>query len=51
MKKKIKDITIEDMIKICASKEGCLDCPLYNICTYIPYYYKSKEDIEKEIDL
>lgn len=53
MKKKIKDITIEDMINVCNSHayESCLNCPLFEICSRSPYEIKVKENIYKEINL
>ena len=54
MKKKIKDLTIQEQIDICTkySIHPCFDCPLCNsICGKIPYIIKCKEDIEKEIDV
>ena len=53
MKKKIKDLTIEDMINICNSHryQSCLTCKLFDICMETPQYLVIKEDINKEIDL
>ena len=53
MKKKIKDITIGDMIEVCTANKNkpCYDCPLVSLCAEIPYNIKCREDVEKEIDL
>lgn len=53
MRKKIKDITIQDMINICNSHkhESCLNCQLFRTCSYTPQELIIREDIEKEIDL
>lgn len=51
--KKIKDITIGDMIEVCTENKNkpCYDCPLVNLCAEIPYNIKCKEDLDKEIKL
>lgn len=53
MKKKIKDLTLEEAMKIC-SKNSCRDCPLNNI----PYntachlnYLEFREDLTKEVEI
>lgn len=60
MKKKIKDLTIQDMIKICLHNKNkcisCYDCVLFNICSETPYYINFKNDndnvdLNVEIDL
>ena len=53
MKKKIKDLTIEDMINVCVShsNETCLNCQLFEMCSKSPYEIKVNEDLEKEIEL
>ena len=53
MKKKIKDITIGDMIEVCNNNKNkpCFDCPLIRLCAEIPYNIKCNEDLDKELDL
>lgn len=53
MKKKIKDLTFEDMINICKSHrhETCLNCQIFHVCGYTPYEVTVREDVDKEIDL
>lgn len=54
MKKKLKDITIQDMIDVCTRYRNlpCYDCPLYRgICSEVPYIIKCDQDLDKEIDL
>lgn len=53
MKKKIKDITIADTIKICTNQEDCYGCPLVHVCALLPVQLQvqHKEDLEKEIKI
>lgn len=53
MKKKIKDLTIKDTIKICTNQEDCYGCPLVHVCALLPTQLISqhKEELEKEIEL
>lgn len=52
MKKKIKDITIEDAIMVCNKQIACFGCPLVNICAEMPVHIKEqKEELEKKIKL
>ena len=53
MLKKIKDLTEEEIKKICEERERCADCPLMlyknaNICLLD---MEIKEKLEKEIEL
>ena len=50
MKKKIKDITIEEIVKVCKKQYDCYSCPLEQICAIFPMQYK-KKDLEKEIKI
>ena len=50
MKKKIKDLTIEDTIMVCKKQYDCYSCPLQRICAELPIQFK-KEDLDKEINL
>lgn len=53
MKKKIKDFTIQDIVKMCGDLEFCdWRCPLYKVCSQkirdIALYESIKD---KEVDL
>lgn len=50
MKKKIKELTIEETINICKKQYDCISCPLQHVCAELPISYK-KNDLEKEIEL
>ena len=50
MRKKIKDLTIEETINTCKRQYDCYSCPLQRICAELPIQYKN-EDLEKEIEL
>ena len=54
VKKKIKDLTLEEMINICAHTH-CLNCPLHNNCTdecmIIDFNIISNETLNKEIEV
>lgn len=51
MVKKLKDITLEEVVSICESQKGCGKCALYKYCPKLrydlPYYMKS--DLEKGV--
>lgn len=53
MKKKLKDITISETIKICKNQEDCYGCPLVHVCAELPVQLQvyHKKDLEKEIEL
>ena len=54
MIKKLKDITIKDMVECCNKQqnESCINCPLFaRVCGKLPYYINMNEDLEKEIEL
>ena len=57
MKKKIKDLTLNECKKFCENydKEGCKKCPLYNIvCADFEIYYTRMcidDDLEREIEI
>ena len=51
MKKKIKELTIEETINICDKQNDCYSCPLVKICDRFPYLMKRMPEMEKEIDL
>ena len=54
MRKKIEDLTIKELARICESrnkqKMGCLCCPCAPICDYAPFHY-SKKLLERTIDI
>ena len=49
MKKRIKDLTIEEQINICKQQHECVCCPLINVCGKLPYYIENEKDLEKDI--
>lgn len=58
MRKKIKDITIDEVRTLCLLHRKCIKCPLVKLCQYeaslSPYDYPSRltsEILEQEIDL
>lgn len=54
MNKKIKDVTIGDMIDCCnrQQNQSCLNCPLFSrLCGKLPYYINVYEDLDTPIDL
>lgn len=55
MKKKIKDLTFEELFKLCEKYESCDKCPYSysNIyCKLSPEYLPAKEEIfEQEVEL
>lgn len=50
MKKRIKDLTIEEQISICKQQHECVCCPLINVCGKLPYYIENEKDLEKDIE-
>ena len=53
MKRKIKELTIEETIIVCKRQNICYNCPLIHVCAEIPVYLHTnhKEDLEKEIEI
>lgn len=53
MKKKLKELTIEETINICKKQYECRSCPLVDICSIAPalLVHQCKKDLEKEIEL
>ena len=57
MKKKIKDLTLEEMVKICKKDGGeCINCPLTSICVHIydgdfSHLEYAKVELNKEIEV
>lgn len=56
MKKKVKDLTIGEIIDMCRKSDDCLDCPLYIIpacslpCGTI--YERTRQSVlEKEVEI
>ena len=54
MKKKIKDLTLEELNEICTKYDGCKGCPFQEIdCEYLSEYFILKEQkiLEQEIEV
>ena len=53
MKKKIKDLTIEELIKYCSiiADEDCNNCPFCNLCDRSYWEYPRLEDLNKEVEI
>lgn len=54
MKKKIKDLKVEELKEICLKQDGCRECPLYILCVsscFALHQQYRDEIIETEIDL
>lgn len=60
MKKKIKDLTLEDDVEksICEKYKNCIDCPLRSKSSYCYYDYllakqqnKYQIDLEREVEV
>ncbi len=59
MKKKIRDLTNEDVDKICKNYVSCEKCPLYRktkplfvrLCEPIKIFNNFKKDLNKEIEV
>lgn len=49
MKKKIKDLTLEEIMNICAENE-CITCKINNICGIKPYGFLGSV-MQKEIEV
>lgn len=55
MKKKVKDLTLEELKKNCIKYENCYDCPLYDfdyygVCEVTPFEY-NEDTLNKEIEV
>lgn len=54
-KKKIKNLTNEEVDKICSNYECCENCPLYvrffRLCKVINYYNNFKKELKQEIEV
>ena len=52
MKKKIGELTLREVQKICKTKEQCSDCPVYKVCA-VPLCREDEvnEYLEKEIEV
>lgn len=50
MKKKIKDLTLEECKKICENNNTCTICPMGTVCYQTPIYYED-EDLEQEVEV
>ena len=55
MKKKIKDLTLDECVKICSVREDCQDCPLLSRDTCVindmNYLAMKISQLEKEIEV
>lgn len=51
MKKKIKDLTLEEMFKICKSHNLCVDCNLQSIKTGCRCYKEIMSEVLVNFDL
>lgn len=55
MKKKIKDLTFEELVKLCGKYELCDNCPYsygYLYCKLSPEYLPAKEELfDQEIEI
>lgn len=55
MKKKLKDLTFEELVKLCDKYKHCEDCPYsygYIYCKLSAEYTKAKEELfDQEVEL
>lgn len=53
MKKKIKDLTIEEMASLCRKQDNCIDCPFdYGYSYQCPICeLKNRNDLESEVEV
>ena len=51
MKKKLKDVTLEDLAKLCHKQHDCYSCPFEKYCQKPPQYLFVKGQEEEEINL
>jgi len=51
MRKKLKDITLEELAKLCQSQSDCVACPFERFCQQPPHYIFIKHQENKEIEL
>ena len=53
MKKKIKDLTLEELSKFCHKQDNCIDCPFgYGYSYECPVCeLKNREDLESEVEV
>lgn len=49
-KKKIKDLTIKEINKICRKCKGCYDCPFDEYCSKMTTLSDEELDIEIEVE-
>lgn len=49
MKKKIKDLTVQELWKICHSRPNCDECPIYDFC--IVGWFGLIEETEEEVEV
>ena len=51
MKKKLKEITIEDVIKICEKYMSCGNCEFQEYCVRQNSLHCLRDNLEKEIEI
>lgn len=51
MKKKIKELTFGEIVRICKRHKCCDDCPIEVICANSIFECGSKKILEKEIEV
>jgi len=51
MKKRVKDLTLEEASNYCSKRKSCRDCPLMNICSVEFGRMSSWILLKEEIDL
>lgn len=51
MKKKVKDLTIAECMKICSKRKNCHNCPIYKICFNAHNPENYGEVVEQEIEV
>ena len=51
MKKKLKDLTMTDLAKLCTKHDSCVCCPFEKYCQRPPTYLFVRGEDNKEIEL
>jgi hypothetical protein len=49
MKKKIKNLTVQELWKICFKRMNCENCPLDKFC--VVTWFGDEEEAEKEVEV
>lgn len=51
LKKKIKDLTLEECKRICEDYDTCkYDCPLHKVCSELTFLFED-EDLEQVVEV